>query len=344
MDFSVFFFSADGSTGSRDKYRMLFDCATFADRNGFSAVWTPERHFVDFGGLYPNPAVLSAALAMVTKRIQIRAGSVVLPLHHPARVAEEWAVVDNLSGGRVAISVASGWHPQDFVLADCRRDERKAQMFRNLEIVRALWAGKEATFTTRGGPAHRLRIRPRPLQDELPIWISISGSEETWATAGAIGANVLTGLVNQPFDVLRRHVSVYRDALLRSGHRQEQTTISVMLHTFLGESDERVKSTVRGPMVDYFGTFVDQQVQCLASGAAVSPADKAAVAQLAFEKYYDDLTLLGSPDKCARMVERLSELGVGEIACLVDFGLDRETVLSGLENLSEFQQRYRDDH
>ena len=70
-------------------------------RNGFKAVWTPERHFHAFGGLYPNPAVTSAAVAAITTRVRVRAGSVVLPLHNPIRVAEEWAVVDNLSQGRV---------------------------------------------------------------------------------------------------------------------------------------------------------------------------------------------------------------------------------------------------
>src|SRR5215217_9633370 len=90
LDFSLFFFSSDGSTNKPDKYNLLLDCARFADAAGFRAIWTPERHFQEFGGLYPNPSVLAAALAMITKRIQIRAGSVVLPLHNPVRVAEEW--------------------------------------------------------------------------------------------------------------------------------------------------------------------------------------------------------------------------------------------------------------
>src|SRR5919205_829536 len=95
--FGIYFFSDDGSKNSDDKYRLLIESTKFADRHGFAAVWTPERHFQAFGGLYPNPSVLSAALAMITERTQIRAGSVALPLHHPVRVAEEWSVVDNLS-------------------------------------------------------------------------------------------------------------------------------------------------------------------------------------------------------------------------------------------------------
>jgi acyl-CoA synthetase (AMP-forming)/AMP-acid ligase II len=107
-DFSLFYFASDASQDG-DKYRLLLDGARFGDENGFCAVWTPERHFHAFGGIYPNPSVISAAIAATTKNIGIRAGSCVLPLHHPVRVAEEWSVVDNLSGGRVGISFAAGW-------------------------------------------------------------------------------------------------------------------------------------------------------------------------------------------------------------------------------------------
>src|SRR5690348_14609600 len=108
MDFSLFYFATTDDGGFSDKYRLLIEGAKFADAHGFTAVWTPERHFHEFGGLYPNPSVTSAAIATVTERVQIRAGSVVLPLHDPLLVAEEWAVVDNLSHGRVSISFASG--------------------------------------------------------------------------------------------------------------------------------------------------------------------------------------------------------------------------------------------
>ena len=82
--------------------------------NGFCAVWTPERHFHAFGGPYPNPSVTGAAVAAVTKNIGVRAGSCVAPLHHPARIAEEWAVIDNLTNGRAGMAIASGWQPDDF--------------------------------------------------------------------------------------------------------------------------------------------------------------------------------------------------------------------------------------
>src|SRR5437588_2749645 len=95
MQFSLFYFSGNGLSTGVDKYRLLLEGARFADENGLAAVWTPERHFEQFGGLYPSPGITSAALATITRRVQLRAGSVVQPLNNALRVAEEWAMIDN---------------------------------------------------------------------------------------------------------------------------------------------------------------------------------------------------------------------------------------------------------
>ena len=108
MDFGIMFFSSADQQSDRGKYQLLIEAAKFADQNGFCCVWTPERHFHQFGGLFPNPALITAALAVATQNIQLRAGSLISPLHDTLRLAEEWSVVDNLSDGRVAISFGSG--------------------------------------------------------------------------------------------------------------------------------------------------------------------------------------------------------------------------------------------
>src|ERR1700694_4354930 len=104
MEFGLMFFaSQEADAPRRPRYRLLTEAAVFADQRGFCGMWTPERHFHAFGGVFSNPSVLGAGLATITQRIQIRAGSLISPLHDPIRIAEEWSVVDNLSRGRVAI-------------------------------------------------------------------------------------------------------------------------------------------------------------------------------------------------------------------------------------------------
>jgi len=145
MKFGLMFFSGSDRPDGTDRYALVLDAARLADRAGLCAVWTPERHFDEFGGLFPNPSVLGAALAVTTERVQVRAGSLISPLHDPIRVAEEWAVVDNLSHGRVAISFGSGWNADDFVFCPDQYQERQARMYRDIDEVTRLWRGEATT-------------------------------------------------------------------------------------------------------------------------------------------------------------------------------------------------------
>jgi natural product biosynthesis luciferase-like monooxygenase protein len=345
MDFSLFFFSGDGSIEKGNKYELLLESAKYADQHGFKAVWTPERHFQDFGGLYPNPSVMSAALAMITKKVQIRSGSVAIPLHHPIRVAEEWAVVDNLSGGRIEISCASGWHPHDFILApeptlETHKNRREV-MFENIAIIKKLWAGESVPFKGIDGHIHELRTLPRPVQKDLPIWISSQGSPDTFALAGEIGAHVLTALVGQTLQDVGKKIAIYRESLAKNGFDPKSGKVAVMAHTFLGEDDNIVKEQVREPLTKYLRTFIAQQDKNAdASYSQMTDADKEQLVNMAFENYFNTIALLGTPDKCETLIEELVDIGVDEVACLIDFGLPVETVLKGLEHLNILRERY----
>lgn len=345
VEFSLFFFSADGSKDASDKYQLLLESAAFADRHGFAAVWTPERHFQDFGGLYPNPAVLGAALAMITERIQIRAGSIALPLHNPIRVAEEWSVVDNLSHGRVSVSFASGWHSQDFVLSPDSYERRREIMFSHMQTVQRLWAGEALSFAGVDGQEVELKILPRPVQPHLPVWITIAGNPETWAKAGEVGAHVLTGLQGQPIPDLSRKIALYRDKLAQHGHDPRSGKVAVMLHTFLGADNNAVKAKVQQPLSSYLQTFIAQGKTMQAPEGrtalhSLSEKDQQTLVSLAFEHYFATGSLLGTPAKCAQMVERLQDVGVDEIACLIDFGLDLDSVMGSLHYLNELKEQY----
>ncbi|HEX6291678.1 MAG TPA: MupA/Atu3671 family FMN-dependent luciferase-like monooxygenase, partial [Herpetosiphonaceae bacterium] len=240
IDFSLFYFASADSTAG-DKYRLLIEGAKFADRHGFTAVWTPERHFHEFGGLYPNPAITSAAIATITERVQIRAGSVVLPLHDPLRVAEEWSVVDNLSNGRVGIAVASGWHANDFAFFPERYAERKQATADGIAAVQKLWRGEALPVESGTGSAIEVQIFPKPVQAELPIWITAAGNPETFIAAGKRGANVLTHLLGQSLEDVAEKIRLYRAARAEQGYDPEAGQVTLMLHTYIGEDRAAVR-------------------------------------------------------------------------------------------------------
>jgi natural product biosynthesis luciferase-like monooxygenase protein len=349
MDMSLLFFSGDGMTQRAGKYRLLLESAKFADQHNFCAVWTPERHFQSFGGLYPNPSVLGAAISTITSRIQIRAGSVVVPLHNPIRVAEEWAVVDNLSGGRVALSFASGYHPGDFILFPESYQDRREITYRNIEIIRRLWAGEAVNFKNVEGEDEPVTILPRPLQPELPVWLTSSSSAATWVKAGELGANILTGLPAigaDPFQSLAERIALYRQTRAAHGHDARAGKVAVMLHAYVHQEMEVVRERVRAPLSAYLRTFMAQGERLIPRdvnpGVEHSRAeDKDALVSFAFNQFLNHHSLLGDPERCAGMITRLQAIGVDEVACLIDFGLDVETVLDGLVLLNKLSERFR---
>lgn len=343
LSFGLFFFADDtsGAEMPSAKYRLLLEGAKYADQNGLCAIWTPERHFHPFGGLYPNPSVLGAALAMITQHIRIRAGSVVLPLHNPIRVAEEWSVVDNLSNGRVEVAFASGWHMDDFVFTSEPFHQRKEIMYQGIEKIRHLWTGNTLTLPGNNGDEIDISLYPKPVQPQLPLWISSSGSSETFIKAGEIGAHLLTSLIGQGVDDLAQKIVLYRQSLHRHGFNPSEHKVALMLHTFLGQDLALVRETVREPMYRYLRSNLDLHNHLLKSRKTdidlqtFTRADEQALLDYAFERYFSGSALFGTPASCLPTLRAFSAIGVSEIACLIDFGLDTDVVLDSLHSLAE---------
>ena len=355
LDFSLFYFSSDESEGTTDKYKLLLEGSKYGDQHGFAAVWTPERHFHAFGGLYPNPAVVGAAIAAITERVQIRAGSVVLPLHHPLRVAEEWSVVDNISKGRVGVSFASGWQPNDFVLRPENYADNKNVMLKNIDVVRRLWRGESMPFDGPLGKPVEVKILPRPVQKELPYWVTSAGNPETFIAAGRIGANVLTHLLGQTVEELKNKLAAYRKAWQDAGHAG-QGYVSLMLHAFVGPDEQQVRAKVKQPLIEYlrsslnlvkqyawsFPAFKRREGMDTSPGGvdlqSLSKEDLDALLEHSFERYYETSGLFGTPEGCAAMIDSIKAIGVDDVACLIDFGVDSASVLEHLPYLNQLRK------
>lgn len=356
MDFSLYYWGNDDGAGPR-KYELLLEGAKFADSHGFCAVWTPERHFHAFGGPYPNPSVTGAAVAAVTRYIGVRAGSCVAPLHHPARIAEEWAVIDNLTNGRAGLAIASGWQPDDFVLRpENAPPNNKAAMFQSIADLRRLWRGEAVEFPTASGKPFAVVTQPRPVSKELPVWVTTAGNPETWKEAGSVGANVLTHLLGQSIEEVQGKIGLYHQALRDAGHDPARFTVTLMLHTYVARDREQARETAREPMKDYLRSAAGLIKQyAWAFPAFKKPAgvsnpfeldlrslsdeEMEGILDFAFQRYFEDSGLFGSVEDCLERVEQLKRIGVDEIACLIDYGIPTEKVMEGLYPLAEVLRR-----
>ena len=341
--FSVFFFAGEApDTASEDIYRLVLDAARFADAHGLEAIWMPERHFHRFGGLFPSPSVLAAALAMVTQRIAIRAGSVVLPLHRTLEIVEQWSVVDNLSGGRVGMSVAPGFHPVDFVLDPGAYADRRAVYWSQVESLRSLWRGEPLAGSDGLGRPTRVFALPRPLQSDLPLWITASESEESFERAGEMGANVLTALLALDRVTLAKRIEIYRRALTRA-HPFQRGRVTVMVHTFVNRDPTIVERVGHTALRRYLDTHLDFAAPRAEYEriSALPPDDRAALVEHAASRYTHGRSLIGTLSECEAVATALAASGADEIACLIDFGVGRVDAMQSLAEIVALQKTVR---
>jgi natural product biosynthesis luciferase-like monooxygenase protein len=319
---------------------MLFDAAKFADEHGFTAVWTPERHFQRFGGLYGSPTATGAALAVMTTRIGIRAGSVVLPLQNPLRVAEEWAMIDNFSNGRVAIAAASGWHVNDFVLSPATYKTRYQDMFEKIAMIQKLWRGEKILFPNGAGVDTEVGILPAPIQKELPIWLT-GQSDDTFLAAGKLGFNVLTAnfaLRHEMTEFIRKE-KIYREAI--ASHHGRRGHVTLMAHTYVGADRQAIRNIAKPALTSYLQANLEMQ-----KDNSAGKKDEKGFTQLNEREseimirtqvnndLLSPLSFVGTLEHCTEQAARLKESGVDEIACLIDFGIAREEVMASLARLS----------
>ena len=264
-------------------------------------------------------------------------------------------MVDNLSDGRVALAFASGWQPNDFVLAPDRYEERREVLQRGIEQVRGLWRGEPLTRENPAGDAVEVRTLPRPVQPELPVWLTTAGDVESWKRAGQLGANVLTHLLGQSLEQVADKIRTYRDAHAKSG-AAGRGTVTIMLHTLVGEDDAVVRELVREPMKRYLGSSVSL-IKGFASSfpfrtlegqravvedfdlGALNDEEMDALLEHSFERYFQSSGLFGSVERCAAIVDELKGIDIDEIACLLDFGVDQQIVLDSLGLLDALRER-----
>jgi len=159
-------------------YRAALEMAAWADENGFGSVVVSEHHGVDDGYL-SSPLVLLGAIAGVTKRISLNVSALLAPLHDPLRLAEDLAVLDLTSGGRLSIVLGLGYRPDEYEMFDAPWSKRGKLLDEIVETLLAAWTGEP--FEYRG---RTVRVTPKPLQQPHPI-LFIGGSSPAAAKRAA---------------------------------------------------------------------------------------------------------------------------------------------------------------
>ena len=253
----------------------------------------------------------------------------------------------------MGIAFASGWMPEDFLLRpENAPPHNKTAMLRDIEIVRSLWRGERVEFEAPGGNKVGIVTQPRPVSSELPIWVTTAGNPDTYREAAKLGANVLTHLLGQSIAEVGEKIALYRETLRELGRNPSDYTVTLMLHTLVGDDREQVRDVAREPMKAYLRSAVALIKQFAwafpafkkPAGVAnaldidlqsLDPEELDAIIEFAFLRYFDDSGLFGTVDDALARVEQVKAIGVDEIACLIDFGVPSATAMEALDPLAK---------
>jgi len=190
-------------TSVADRYDAALDQIEWAEQHGIRTVTLSEHHGTEDAYL-PSPLVFAAAVAARTTRIKIRIAALVAPLHDPLRIAEDAAVVDQLSRGRLELVIANGYVASEFAMFDKELSGRVAAVVEAIETLKAAWTGEPFEFRGR-----TVTVRPRPYRDPRPP-IFLGGSSEGAARRAARIADVFF-----PSDAT--YWTTYRQAIIDGG-------------------------------------------------------------------------------------------------------------------------------
>jgi alkanesulfonate monooxygenase SsuD/methylene tetrahydromethanopterin reductase-like flavin-dependent oxidoreductase (luciferase family) len=171
-----------GTVTVEEEYRGIPGLAVEAERLGFDSVWLSEHHFAADGYL-PSPTVVLGALAVATDRIRL--GTAVLaPLYHPLRLAEDAAVIDQLSGGRLTLGLANGWRPAEFTGFGIPISERAVRLEETVGVLRQAWSRGLVRHHGRHIDIDGVEVAPKPVRP-IPLWVG-AFAERAVARAGRI--------------------------------------------------------------------------------------------------------------------------------------------------------------
>ena len=194
------------------------DQAAFAEANGYQSFWLPENHFGD--GALPDPLMLLASAATSTSNIQLATTSYLLTLRNPLQAAEQVAVLDQLSGGRVLLGVGRGYAPEMLRAFHVPVAEKRRIFAWTLDLMQKAWSGEAISLD--GDPEHAVMVHPRPVQQpHPPIWVAAFGPKAL-AQAGRMGLPYLSSPM-ESLKTLADNYAQHRQASVAEGVKPAET-------------------------------------------------------------------------------------------------------------------------
>lgn len=311
--FSVMDHHAASGRGVDALYAQTLDQCVLAEALGYEAFWLAEHHFDDYG-VVPDPALFLMAAAARTRFIRLGPAVAVLPFHDPLALAERYALLDRLSGGRLEMGVGSGYLKHEFEGFAIDGAEKRGRFDEALAILKQSWRGQRFSFTGDFYRVSDLRLNVAPLQTPPPLYVAVLNAEVA-PHVGRRGDRLMSipyASVDRLED-MRPLVEEFRDGWRAGGHGDDTRSMLFAFHAHVADSDAQA----RADAADAFDRYVQTRIY-------------------AKRQSWDDiwrsrLGLFGSVERVVDLLLACHDLGIRQVMFLMNFGaLAPEKVASSM--------------
>jgi len=330
MKFGIGYYSLQSPPFSprahKELYAEMLDEISMADQMGFDSAWLTEHHFLK-DGYCPSLLVTAAAIAARTKNVRIGTGVLLMPLHDPVRVAEDAAVVDLISGGRLILGMGLGYRPEEFGGFGRSLSERRGRMEESIEILNKSWGDEPFTFDGKYYKLDNVSVTPKPVQRPIPIWIG-AFTEPAIRRAARIGAPLYVPAIGI-IPIVKYLFDMHSSLLKEYGRDPDDFEKPLVREIYISDqkSDkiwEKIKENVTYTAKGYasWGSMVDRE------GNLLSDPNAPILYDLAREQ-----SIIGTPEECIETIKRyLDELPVNNLICRFKFpGISHEEAMRSMK-------------
>ena len=327
MEFGYFTLSDNHYEGCRRSANQLVADITaealHAEQLGMHSAWIGEHHFNSLGVLSCPDLVLSY-IAARTRHIRLAPAVTVLPLHHPIRVAEQWATLDLLSNGRVDFAAGRGYDRREYLPFGVSFEDNQSIFDEGLELVRTLWeADERLTYHGKHYRFEDVRITPKPVQQPIPTYVA-SFSKPSIELAGRLGCNLIVApfAAAMSYGGLKQVADLYRESCARHGKPVGRLMCSYFTHL---ADDKAQEDAQRARQIRYYRECV---IPALPGDPKTAPPSYRYFVDMVerLQKVKpEDLTensvLLGKPAAITETLKKVEAAGFDEVILYFNVGL-----------------------
>tara|TARA_B100001123_G_scaffold120587_2_gene140388 strand:- start:1691 stop:2701 length:1011 start_codon:yes stop_codon:yes gene_type:complete len=277
--------------------------AKLAEQAGFDSCFFGEHH-QDKDGFLPSPLIVCTAVAAATTTLRVGTSVILLPLHHPVRLAEDVVTLDVVSKGRVTLGVGLGYQPADFRTFGVEMDDRVELFEEKVEIIRRSWSRESFSFDGKHHQIDDMRVMPDPIQNpHPPIWIGAS-APVSGRRAGTIGDAIVT-TPSTTLEHTSRLIGHYKGAAEAAG---KQPTPIIMRDAWVASSRKEAEDVYGPEVMEAYRYYWKNGLREFQSIKDES--------ELTLERVAKDRLIMGDPEECLTEFQRWAE-GTGAESCLL---------------------------